>query len=171
MCHFSDKDFNREGKMYLEDFFLDTSSIEVGPTFKDGVLVRIHPGWGCSDTSLLSSTLEADSYDNYFRQSQGIHGYIPINTIVSLLRVQIDGRSQGPLLVQGEQNVFYCKAVDRGIFGTDGIVLQAQWLPNYRNVHRWLVLGWEMEPTTGWPNWGSYRPKGTKIFWNRISAL
>ncbi len=150
--------------MLLEELFLNTDTVEVWPTFERSILARLDRAWRSSDEELLAQVVSKDTYDNYFRQQHGIVGYVPLNTAVNLLRVQIDGRP-GPLLVQGEQNVFYLKTCDVGTFGTDGIVLQAQWLPNYRNVHRWLVLGWEMTPTTSWPNWGSHRPQGSKIFW------
>ena len=144
-----------------ERFFLRNKAVEVWPSFGPRVLSQLRRGH--ADGSFTSVVLQADTYDNRFRFSHGAIGFIPLFTVENLLRLQIDGRPQGDLLTGGEQNVFYCQAEEPG---HPGFALQARWLLNeYTKKFRWLVLGWELNRRGVWPDWGSFRAAGSKIFW------
>lgn len=147
--------------MINTEFFSNgIEAVEVWPTFSKQVLSRV--SHISSDNDAFSSyDVPRDSYDNYLRQN--VHaGHMLFVTFQNLLRLQIDGRP-GYLLVNGQQNVFYCLPVEAG---HPGYVVQAQWLWRERDsIFRWLVLGWEMTSVGDYPNWGSFRPAGTKIFW------
>jgi hypothetical protein len=115
-----------------------------------------------SSNGFNSVVTNADTYDNEFRFSHGAISFIPLITVRNLLRLQIDGRP-GDLLVGGEQNVFFCRAKDPVV---PGFALQAQWLfREHINAFRWLVLGWQLNRRGVWPDWGTYRPAGSKFFW------
>lgn len=145
----------------LEQLFLETPNVEVWPTFESRVLSRLakterrDDGFTCVD-------LQRDTYDNHFRFRNGRLGFMSIITVHNLLRLQIDGRP-GHLKNQGEQNVFYCQAAEEN---HPGFSIQIEWkMREYDKFWRWLVLGWELPKKDVWPDWGTFRPARTRIFW------
>ena len=148
--------------MMIEQLFLQTPVVEVWLTFESRVLSQLersNPTGG----AFTSQVLPANTYDNHFRFRHGVIGFISIETVHNLIRLQLDGRDAGDLLTDGQQNVFYCRSTEED---HPGFALQAQWLQrDYDKKFRWLVLGWQLSKLGVWPDWGTYRPAGTKVFW------
>ena len=72
--------------MLAEDFFLNTETIEVWPSFGQSILPRLDR----ADTpwNVHEAVIPRDDYDNYLWRQYGMN-YIPLATVINLLRVQL----------------------------------------------------------------------------------
>lgn len=145
----------------LEGFFLGNPSLDVWPTFGERVLAKLKRDPHARD-SFDSAILMLETYDNYLRFGSDPIGFIPIETVQRLLSAQLEGQP-GALLAKGKQNVFYCESAEDG---HPGFALQLQWLlREHDKKFRWLLHAWSLNALGVWPDWGTYRPAGTKVFW------
>jgi hypothetical protein len=139
------------------EIFSDWNAVEVWPTFHTHVLPALVQG-STSPSSYGAYELETWSYDSYVLERCPQLQPMPIEFVSTWLALQSTGQP-GAFSIKGNQNVVFLDALDGGHY-----VLSARYgLSYYRpKFYVWTVLAWRHPRKGVWPDWGTYREKGTR---------
>lgn len=137
--------------------FSDWDTVEVWPTFHTQILPSLVQQ-SALPTIYRAYELEAWSYDSYVLEASAQARSLPIEFVAMWLSLQATGQP-GAFSTKGNQNVMFLDALDGGQY-----VLSARYgLSYYRpKQHVWTVMAWRHPCKGVWPDWGSYREKGTR---------